>query len=152
MKIRKTDIPGLDTKAKIDIAKNIHESEYKDRTEKGINKQYTQHIKIRDLYLHIQNGGEWEFIDKTIEEEDKDKQIEAEKKAEQEKKDRILLAKDDGVIRDQLITQLMNEAGFTPDKIILAQVQESKDSKDMSQFWSDRASKLTEIKAMIDNA
>ena len=148
MKIRKTDIPNLDTRSKIEDALNIHASELEYRANIG-NKAFTQHVKIRELYLHIQNGGEWEFIDKTLEEERDQEKLDAEEKAEQQKQDRIILAKTDGDVRDLLITELMNEAGFTPEKGSLALIQEKRDGKDFSQYWEDSASKLTEIKTMI---
>ena len=148
MKIRKTEIPGLDTKTKIEKALGIHADELHYRANVG-NKSFSQHRKIRELYLHIQNGGSWEYTAKTIEEDLEKAKIDAEEKTEQVKQDRIISAKTDGIVRDLLITELMSEAGFTPDKITLAQVQELKDSKDMSQFWSDREVKLAEFKAMI---
>jgi hypothetical protein len=151
MKIRKTDIPGLDTKAKIEAALEQYREDEDYRANVG-NKEHAEHPKIRELYLHIQNGGSWTYTAKTLEQEQETERIEAEKEAEQKKQDRILLAKTDGTVRDLLITELMNESGFTPDKITLAQTQESKDGKDMSQFWSDRSSKLTEIKTMIADA
>lgn len=151
MKIRKTDIPNLDTKSKIDAAIEQYRQDEDYRANVG-NKVHSEHPKIRELYLIEESKGTWEFIDKTIEAENEEKRIEAEEKTEQEKQDRIVLAKTDGVVRDKLITELMNDAGFAPDKITLAQVQESKDSKDMSQFWTGRSSKLAEIKAMINNA
>ncbi len=151
MKIRKTDIPGLDTKAKIENALSIHESEEEYRANVG-NKAFSQDIKIRQLYIHISNGGSWEYTAKTIKQEQEEAKIKAEEKAEKAEQDRIILAKTDGAVRDLLITELRNEAGFTSDKISLAQVQESKDSKDMSQFWSDRSDKLAEIKEMITDA
>ena len=141
MKIRKTDIPNLDTKAKIEAALDEYKADEHYRANVG-NKIHTEHPKIRDLYLHIENGGSWEYTAKTLEEEQSKEKIDAEKEAEKKNQDRIILAKTDGAVRDILITELMNEAGFTPDKITLAQVQESNDSKDMSQFWSDRSSKL----------
>lgn len=151
MKIRKTDIPGLDTKAKIEGAiKQFREDEHY-RANVG-NKPKTEHIKIRELYLLEENGGKWEYTAKTADQENKDKRIEADEKVEQEKQDRIVLAKTDGNVRDLLITELMSKAGFTPDKVSLAQVQELKDSKDMGQFWTDRSVKLAEIKAMITDA
>lgn len=149
MKIRKTDIPNLDTESEILAAVQIHRSEEKARFEDSVNEAYTQHIKIRDLSVHLQNGGEWKFIDKTLEEEKEDDKLEAEKLTEQEKKDRIILSKTDGNVRDILITELMNDAGFTPDKGALALIQEKRESKDMSQYWSDSSEKLLEIQTMI---
>lgn len=148
MKIRKTDIPDLDTRAKIEAALNEYKEDEFHRANIG-NRPRTEHIKIRELYL---SGGEFEFIDKTIDEEKAADKLEAEEKAEKEKQDSIILAKTDGGVRDLLITELMNNAGFTPDKITLAQVQESKDGKNMGQFWTDRLSKLAEIKTMITDA
>ena len=148
MKIRIDEIPNLDTKSKIEAAVQIHDDEL-ERRNNGENKQFTQHIKIRELHNHISNNLSWEFIDKTLEEEKEADKLEAEEKAEQEKQDRIILAKTDPVVRDSLITELMNTGGFTSEKIALAQVQELKDGKDLSQFWLDRESKLAEIKAMI---
>ena len=150
MRIRKTDIPGLDTEQKIEDALNSLKEDEHYRANVG-NKPHTEHFKIRELYIHIENGGSWEFIDETLEEEEERLRIETEEKIEQEKQERITLAQTDGNVRDELITQLMNEAGFTPDKVSLAQIQETKDGKDMSQFWTDRQSKLDEIKTMIDS-
>ena len=151
MKIRKTDIQDLDTKEKIETALSIYGKDEHHRANVG-NRPRTEHVKIRKLYMHLQTGGTWEFIDKTLAEEQEQDKIEAGEKVEKEKQDRIILAKTNPDVRDLLITELMNKAGFTADKITLAQVQESKDSKDMSQFWGDRSAKLAEIQQMIDNA
>ena len=148
MKIRKTDIPNLDTKTKIESAIEKYRQDEHYRANVG-NKPHSEHPKIRELFLHIESGGSWEYTAKTIEQENEAERTEAKSKAEQAKQNRIVLAKTDGAVRDQLITELMNESGFTPEKGSLALIQEKRDGKDFSQYWEDSASKLTEIKALI---
>jgi hypothetical protein len=148
MKIRKTDIPECDTRKKIEEALEIYKKDEEYRNNIG-NRAHTEHPKIRELYL---SGGEFEFIDKTLEEEEVDAIKEAEEKSEKSKKDRIILAKTDPVARDSLITELMTESGFSETKTTLAYVQKMEDKKDMSQYFTDRASKLSEIQTMISDA
>jgi hypothetical protein len=148
MKIRKTDIPECETIEKIESALEEYKKDEEYRNNVG-NRHHTEHPKIRELHL---NGGVFEFIDKTLEEEKAADKLEAEKKVEQDKKDRIILAKTDPIVRDSLITELMTSAGFSETKTALAYVQKMEDGKDMSQYFSDRALKLSEIKTMIAEA
>jgi hypothetical protein len=46
----------------------------------------------------------------------------------------------------------MTESGFSETKTTLAYVQKMEDKKDMSQYFTDRASKLSEIQTMISDA
>ena len=55
MKIRKTDIANLDTKSKIESALKQYREDEHYRANVG-NKPHTEHPKIRELYLHIENG------------------------------------------------------------------------------------------------
>lgn len=155
MKIRKTEIPNLDTESKIEAAVQIHRSEEKARFEDGVNEAYTQHVKIRDLSIHLQNNGEWKFIDKTLEEEKEDTKIEADKLAEKAKKDRIILAKTDGKVRDLLITELMNESNFNKTDVLFKKFQYENDEigqTEFDQFMSNRLGKFAEIKTMISES
>ncbi|MBU2645874.1 hypothetical protein KKI24_14290 [bacterium] len=150
IKIYKDTHPGFDSASKIaaEIAKALEEREIRDS---GTNNIFTAQKWAFDLM-----NSEYEFIDKTQEEERTElaeqARTEAKAQAEADLQALFVQAKTDPKIRDQVIFSEMNKLGFTPEKIVLWKVAEEQDGKDMALNWAARAEAKQNIVDIINSA
>ncbi len=151
MKIYKDTYPGFDTKAKIESEIKKAEDQISVRNN-GTNNPFT----AKSWAFQIAKGEPWEYIGKTKEVSEKEveekSKLEAEEKAVSNKLELYKKAKIDPVLKDQLITQEMNESGFDSGTIAIILLQERRGEINASEFINKSAEKILEIRTQIDES
>lgn len=152
MKTYKDTYPGFDSQSAIESEIQKAETEISSRN-KGKNFPFKSKTWALEM---VRLGTEWEFIDKTIEEDKQDEadeaKLDAEIKEENDRADLLIQASSDPVIRDQLIFSEMNKAGFTLEKVSFAHVALVQDGKLKPEFWEARAAAKQAIVDEIEAA
>jgi hypothetical protein len=142
MQIFKNQYPGATSKAAIEaLIKEYEKNKYEIAQGGQIRKPFPSWVK--------QAAGEgFTYISKTKEQFDKEEAEKAKSKAESESESEqakmLVRAKSDSKIKDQVIEQHMNKAGFTSDRIAIEVAREWK-GKDISQFKADNLAAYQKI-------
>lgn len=145
MQIYKDTFPGFDSKSKVEAAIQNARNEW-ERRSNGENFPFQSPSWAMEI---VRSGTTYEYIGKS---EGEANQAEAEEQAATARAEMLVKANTDPKTRDQVIFSRLNEAGYTPEKVLFAKIAEDKDGKDMSAFWAGRSSAKQNIVDEINSA